>query len=304
VVPPPPGPEYVDGETYLYLDSQKEKPFNIVITGDGFTKADYESGYFDEKVDAVMKDFFTIEPNKGYKEYFKVTKLVAISGKSGITTSKGNTKFSSSVSSSIIDVNKETVFNFVKANIPDIDLTKSYVIMVANSDAYGGGCLNEYGYSGRALTAMAVAQPNAGVIHIHESGHGIAKLGDEYTKAMYDQTTMPKQLVDNIVARRDGNIWNYAPNLDFGGDRTKAEWAKYYTIYNDVDYVKGGAEFLLGCWRSSQHSIMENDLPADAAYGYNAICREAIVRRLLWVAGETFDFDKFLARDSNEKPVF
>jgi hypothetical protein len=298
-----------DGQSYYYKTSPKAHPFDIVITGDGFTAAEWNNGSFEAMADEMMDAFFSIEPYKSYKDYFRVYILVAHSNVSGITNTSRDTKFGSYVYSSTIEVNKEAVFDFAEARVPNFDPTRSYVVMFANCDAYGGACDNEYGYDGRSLVKMAAFQPNAKVIHIHESAHGIAKLGDEYINPTYNNLNLQVHgaaIIAQAMARRNGSLWNYAPNLDFVGESNNVEWAKYYNLpgYEEVGHFAGGAEWLNGCWRSTEHSIMQNNLPADAAYGFNAISREAIVRRILYVAGETFNFQTFLANDSNEKPVF
>ncbi len=309
-LPETPAPSF-DGQCYYYLDSDKARPFNIIITGDGFTAAEYDSGFFDEKVDSLMAAFFRIEPYKTYKEYFRVWKLVAHSNRSGLTKEKGDTRFRSVVGGAgFMPENVDDVYDFVMANVPGIDTTtidNSYVILLGNTDTYGGGCTNDY-VNGKALTCLPLLQPGAEKVNIHESGHGIAKLGDEYANLPTMEgvvMAMPQVIIDLFEENRRNDPWKFYPNLHPYDDPEGALWAKYYDMpgYENVGFYEGGNNWKQGCWRSTERSIMNKGIE-HAGYGFNVICREAIVRRLLAVAGEPFDFRTFLSKDSNEPPVF
>ncbi len=286
-----PGAPYTDDKYYLYLDSPKANPFNIYIMADGFTQKDYDTGLFDETVDAMMETFFCIEPYKSYKDYFRVYKMVTISNESGITETQRDTKFGSRTNGTLIQVGSSSVYRYVMSTvgIDNNTLNNSYLVIITNSDVYGGNCYNEFGSSLRALTLIPAFHPDTGFINIHESGHGIGKLGDEYGPNM-----------TNLNMYRQGDPWRCYPNIDITGNRDDAVWAKYYGLpgYEEVGYF-GQTAF----WCPSQRSIMRSGTE-QAVDGFNAISREAIVRRLLKTAGEEFDFETFLEKDSNEKPVF
>jgi uncharacterized repeat protein (TIGR02543 family) len=302
---------FTDGKTYLYLDSQKVNPFTIIITGDGFTQEDYDNGFFDKKVDSIMDVFFEFEPYKSYKDYFKVIKLVAISEQRGITATTGNTKFRTNIQGTLICPNGSTqnadiVYDFIYANVAGMNpstINNAYVIMVAHTDIYGGNCYNDFD-NGKALSAIPLLHKDAKFINLHEAGHGIGKLGDEAAGLMAGfPTPMPQQLKDTFENRRQGNPWKYYPNLHIEKDSTTSLWAKYYNLpgYEDVGFFEGGNNnYMLNVWRPTEFSIMNNGID-HARYGYNVIGREAIVRRLLTVAGETFDFQTFLVKDPQKK---
>lgn len=313
-----------DGQSYYYYNSPKANPFKIVVTGDGFTAADYNSGLFDQKVDALMDYFFSFDPYKSYKEYFEVFKLVAYSNVGGITNVSRDTKFGSyaqtssyiSHPASISPFSKtNAIYQFVMDNVPGIDqnnLDEVYVIVLCNANLDAGGCWRADYPEGHAFTILGMG-PNYGAVNVHESGHGIGRLGDEYGKQgaisvppgfpQPDPTPMPQQLVDLMISKRAGDIWNHYPNLHPYNDSATAPWAKYYTLidYPEVGFYEGGNDWIKGCWHSTEFSIMNKGIE-HASYGFNVICREAIVRRLMDVTGETFNFTTFLANDSNDVP--
>ena len=63
--------------------------------------------------------------------------------------------------------------------------------------------------------------------------------------------------------------------------------------YNDiVDIFEGGYMHSRGVFRSEQNSCMNNDIPY-----YSTISRESIVRRIKRYAGESYNFEEFVAND-------
>ncbi len=315
-----------DGQSYYYYNSPKPSPMKIVVTGDGFTAAEYNNGLFDQKVDEMMAAFFSYEPYKTYKEYIEVYKLVAHSNVSGITSQPRDTKFGSFASTNtFIDHNSSInilsasnqIYQFVMDHVPGIDqsnIDDVYVIVLCNANLDAGGCWRTTYQEGRGITILGMG-PNFEAVNIHESGHGIGRLGDEYASQglpwvppgypiIPEPTPMPQPLVTLMETNRNGNPWNHYPNLHPYNDSITALWAKYYNMpnYDNVDFFEGGNDWIKGCWRSTEFSIMNRGID-HASYGFNVISREAIVRRLLDVADETFDFQTFLANDSNEVPV-
>jgi hypothetical protein len=81
---------------------------------------------------------------------------------------------------------------------------------------------------------------------------------------------------------------------------------KYYEIkwkhlifdarYDDiVDIFEGGYFHGKGVYRSEVNSCMNNNVPY-----FSTVSRQAIVERILNYAGETFDFESFVSKDSRE----
>jgi len=62
-----------------------------------------------------------------------------------------------------------------------------------------------------------------------------------------------------------------------------------------VGTYEGGYFFSQGVWRSEENSCMNNNV----AY-FSAISRELMVKRILETAGETFTWEKFVAKDKYE----
>lgn len=318
---------YADGDVYLYLDSQKTHPLNIIITGDGFIQEDYDSGFFDEKVDALMDMFFRVEPYKTYKEYFRVHKLIGVSNqrgasvaglrpeqpplrpalakqtvdtKFGVTLSEGYQTYTYLSGQRWGVVPIYTFYDYMKECFEGVIDNEAFentvVFILVNINAYAGTeSRNPANGQSVVMVSLPATEPSYIGVMMHESGHAIGKLADEY----FSGTSMlPQAEMDRIVNARKGDPWTFDANVDFSGNRDEAIWAKYYGMagYTDVDYHEGGLGYAKGSWRSTVQSLMGNDY---TSLWFNTVSREAIVRRILKIAGETFDWQEFLRKDVN-----
>jgi hypothetical protein len=66
---------------------------------------------------------------------------------------------------------------------------------------------------------------------------------------------------------------------------------------NTVDVYEGAFFHSRGVFRSEPTSCMHNNIPY-----YNAISREAMVKRIKQYAGETYSFEEFKANDKEALP--
>ena len=82
------------------------------------------------------------------------------------------------------------------------------------------------------------------------------------------------------------------------GDMHQVPWA--HLIYNPnysnyVDMYEGGYMHSRGVYRSEVTSCMNNNIPY-----YSAISRQAMVERIMSIAGEEFTLEKFYAKDKDD----
>ncbi len=125
----------------------------------------------------------------------------------------------------------------------------------------------------------------------HEAcGHGFGKLGDEnYAKNGYLQESASYQ---EFKAQKS---YGWLENLSDNSNKAKAPWAMLIEDddYNQVvDMFEGGYSFSSGVYRSELNSCMNNYVPY-----FSAISRMAIVKRILSIAGESFTYEGFKAKD-------
>ena len=131
-------------------------------------------------------------------------------------------------------------------------------------------------------------------IFIHEVvGHAFGKLGDEY---VYQNEIYP--LSGDLEWRKQAWIdTGYYANLDVISDPKQIRWAhmledERYSSYTGI--VEGGDMYAYGIWRPEADSMMRNNDPY-----FNAPSREAIVKRIMQLAGEEYTFAKFASNDKH-----
>lgn len=304
--------EYSDGEVMTLNTAAKGPGIDIVFIGDGYDAKDIAKGAFKQNTEDGFKHFFGIEPYSTYKDYFNVYAVVSKSNDSGIGTVNTvvDTKFGSYFTQNRIKAPAaDKCFEWAKRADASMDLSKSLVIMLMNTSTYEGVTMM-YG-DGSAIACCPVstdAYPYnfRGIIQHEAGGHGFGKLGDEYiyhnafiqTCNCLDGCEHPQGDDDTMTSYGVYKSKGWYKNLSMTADAKQVPWAHliYHKNYSDkVDMYEGGYMHTRGVYRSEATSCMNNNIPY-----YSAISRQAIVERIKAYAGEAFDFDDFVAKDSFE----
>lgn len=304
--------EYSDGEVMTLNTATKGPGIDIVFIGDGYDAKDIAKGTFKQNTEDGFKHFFGIEPYSTYKDYFNVYAVISKSDDSGIGTVNTviDTKFGSYFTQNRIKAPAaDKCFKWAKRADASMDLSKSLVIMLMNTSTYEGVTMM-YG-DGSAIACCPVstdAYPYdfRGIIQHEAGGHGFGKLGDEYiyhnafiqTCNCIDGCEHPKGDDDTMTSYGVYKSKGWYKNLSMTADAKQVPWAHliYHKNYSDkVDMYEGGYMHTRGVYRSEATSCMNNNIPY-----YSAISRQAIVERIKAYAGEAFDFDDFVVKDSFE----
>lgn len=303
--------EYSDGEVMTLNTATKGPGIDIVFIGDGYDAKDIAKGTFKQNTEDGFKHFFGIEPYSTYKDYFNVYAVVSKSDDSGIGTVNTviDTKFGSYFTQNRIKAPvADKCFKWAKRADASMVLSKSLVIMLMNTSTYEGVTMM-YG-DGSAIACCPVstdAYPYdfRGIIQHEAGGHGFGKLGDEYIyHNAFIQTCNciccehPQGDDDTMTSYGIYKSKGWYKNLSMTADAKQVPWAHliYHKNYSDkVDMYEGGYMHTRGVYRSEATSCMNNNIPY-----YSAISRQAIVERIKAYAGEAFDFDDFVAKDSFE----
>lgn len=304
--------DYSDGEVMTLSTATKGPGIDIVFIGDGYDAKDIAKGAFKQNTEDGFKHFFGIEPYSTYKDYFNVYAVVSKSDDSGIGTVNTviDTKFGSYFTQNRIKAPAaDKCFTWAKRADASMDLSKSLVIMLMNTSTYEGVTMM-YG-DGSAIACCPVstdAYPYdfRGIIQHEAGGHGFGKLGDEYiyhnafiqTCQCIDGCEHPQGDDDMSTPYGVYKSKGWFKNLSMTADAKQVPWAHliYHKNYSDkVDMYEGGYMHTRGVYRSEATSCMNNNIPY-----YSAISRQAIVERIKAYAGEAFDFDDFVAKDSFE----
>ena len=140
------------------------------------------------------------------------------------------------------------------------------------------------GKAGNKIAFFWVDQPD---VMMHEVGHAFAFLADEYSFG----EERPLSEIDEVG-------W---PNVDITNDSSQVKWNRFFGLpgYEDIGIFEGGYYRDSGVWRPSEISVMR-DHPENPmeSYGYNAVCREVLVREIYRLKGDSLTFEEFLEIDA------
>ena len=285
-----------DGEVIVLQEATKGNGVDIVLLGDGFVDTDMsDGGAYEEAMNEAFGYLFALEPMKSYKEYFNVYAVKAVSKHNrfaeGYSTALGSYLGIAPYVSGDIDKCLEY------ASKAPITSTKDLTVAVMlNSNVYAGTTFwleNDLGvaFIGMARPADGFYEKTFESTFIHEVvGHGFGKLADEY---VYYNETYPD--AGNMELRQEWIESGYYANVDIISDPAQIRWAhmlndEQFSSYTGI--VEGGETFAYGIWRPEEISMMNNNQPY-----FNAPSREAIVKRIMKLAGEEYSFESFAEKD-------
>ena len=169
---------------YLLKSGSEENCIDIAILAEGYTKEETELFYKDAQT--ACEALFSHEPFKKLKSRFNVVAVFSESKDSGVSIPRQNEWKKTAVSSHfdtfysdryLTTRSVKAIHNWL-AGIP-----YEHIIILANSDTYGGGGI----YNSYTLTTAH--HPMFKPVVVHEFGHSFGGLADEYA---YDAAPSPQ----------------------------------------------------------------------------------------------------------------
>ena len=294
--------EYGDGDVITNQTHTVGNGVNLVFMGDCFDAKDIAEGKYVDGINEAIGYFFAIEPYKTYKDYFNVYTVLGLSPDSGVGTvntireSRFGTQYTLNAG-----LAPDYAACFEAACLAPIndDVSKSLIVMIENSDQYGGVCYMYGDGSAIALCPMSrdlYPYDYRGLVQHEAGGHGFGKLADEYIYHNCFVTACP-YCGDYLEG---SGYYHYKTlgwyeNIHHSGKLHDVPW--YHLMFDEdytgtVDIYEGAFLHSRGIFRSETTSCMNNNIPY-----YSAISRESIVKRILNYAGEEYTFDGFKAND-------
>ncbi len=239
---------------------------DFVIVGDGYTAG--EMATFHADATNIAESFFRYEPFKSYAPYFRFTQIEVVSNQSGVDNDPnpgvsrdtaldmgywcGGTERALCVS-----VSKAYA---AAAAAPHID----QVIAIANSGKYGG-----VGYPGNDLGTAAGHNSAAVEIAIHEMGHSLGDLADEYTYGG------PNTYTGGELTPVDVSIFNRQQQLDQGRKWWRWMDESFTGFDNPINTYEGGNYSVHGVYRPSSNSMMRS-----LARPFNIVSAERLLHQI------------------------
>ena len=297
--------EYGDGDLITHQTATVGNGVNIVLMGDCFDARDIAMGKYLDAMNEAYPYFFDIEPYLTYKDYFNVYSVFGMSADSGMGTANTirEARFGSSYTlNEGVEPDFETVFAGACVAPINDDVSTTLIILIENSNEYSGLCYM-YG-DGSAVAICPMSSDPApydfrGIVHHEAGGHGFGKLADEYIYHNAFISACP-DCGDVRPAIWNMKSYGFYDNVSLTGDWNEIEWS--HLIFdpqysNVVDVYEGAYMHTRGVYRSEATSCMNNNIPY-----YNAISREAMVKRIMKYAGEEYSFEAFKAKDYESLP--
>ena len=271
---------YSHGEVET-LFQNKPNGINILFIGDGYIQKDLQRVRSTYRNDAIkhIDYLFNSPPFSDYKEYFNAYIVYAESNDEGpvYDTRLKSTAFGvvqGDVNPNFYNEGKlETFIKNITIHI-DQNISNTLVLL---------SCKN--GKGGIGPKGVAIFSNTNQATMLHEVGHSFAFLGDEYEK----HPTKEMGFMANT---------EFASNLDSIGDPVKIKWKHFLGLpkYERVGAYEGGGYTEKGIWRPEENSIMRESFGGKYPY-FNAPSREAIVKRILELNGQSYSFDQFILLD-------
>ena len=188
--------------------AKDEDAFVFVILGDGFSGSEQE--LFFEKAEETAKYILGTSPFKENQEIFKLYALGCVSAESGARGDKAQSKQEEIEDSrdtffhsrfwtdgvrrllSVDEAEEEKALLIAAQYVPEVD----YAIILVNSETYGG--------SGGRVCVASLHEKSVEIV-LHELGHTIAGLGDEYWPGAAQMTETP-----NTTSQQDPELVPWA----------------------------------------------------------------------------------------------
>ncbi|WP_445519845.1 M64 family metallopeptidase [Streptomyces sp. NEAU-174] len=252
-----PDEAFADGAVTKVVDNGPTgNRLDIVFVGDGYTAG--ELTQFHADVRAHWEEIAAVEPYRTYARLFNVWAVDAVSRQSGVSgdptpnvvrdTALGS-YFWCDNTDRLLCVDQTKVDSYVD-NAPEADL----VMVLANSSMYGGAGYNtpspRLGYEGIATASAHNAQ--SGQVAIHETGHSLGKLADEYFDPRlpgYEHYSGPEPRESNISKLTAAQMQS-----------ARTKWYRWLGQASPdggrVDTYVGGGYYVTGLNRPTDGSLM------------------------------------------------
>jgi len=290
---------------YLQLQqATKGGGVDLFFCGDGYDAIDISSGLYLEDMKKEMEYFFAVEPYTTYRDYFNVYTSFALSEDSGVETLNNwrNTKFHTCLGDGKrrLSADWEAAMNYCVATIPPIanrPEPKVGVVLLANTELYEGITYSIGDNFCAVVTKSTEPYPSdaRGIVQHEAGGHGIGRLADEYIYHVAFIQKCTCTCCDHVDGLKEEQANGFGLNLSLTGKYKEVPWSHliFHQDYGDiVDIYEGGYFHSRGVYRSEYNSCMNNNVPYFSTWS-----RQLIVQRIMHLAGETFDFERFVAND-------
>lgn len=252
--------EFKDVEKrYVWRGSESDRAIDVAIVAEGYAADEIGTFYRDASI--AVEAIFAHEPFASLKEFFNFLAVAPVSKDSGVSVPREKQWKQTPVGSHFDTFYSDrylTTTNIFKLHDILEGLPYEHIIILANTDTYGGGGI----YNSYTLTTAH--HPQFRPVVVHEFGHSFAGLADEYAYAgeedpYYFSDIEPWE--QNITTQKDfASKWKNMLDIGFEG----------------VGLFEGAGYQPKGVWRPAEDCRMRTN-GADA---FCPVCQRAIARMI------------------------
>ena len=246
----------------LDVELRPENRIDIAIVAEGYTEDEMDRFMEDSRI--AMESLWAHEPFGSMKDRFNIVCVKAPSKDSNVSEPKKRLWRDTAVGSHFDTFYSDrylTTLNLFKLHDILSGIPYEHIIILANTDTYGGGGIfNSY-------TLTTAHHPLFKPVVVHEFGHSFAGLADEY---YYDDQYSEQYYPDT-------EPWE--PNITTMKD-FHSKWEDM--VGKDAGIYEGGGYQSKGVWRGSKDCRMKtNNHPA-----FCPVCQRAIGRMIRFYTEE------------------
>lgn len=263
-----------DGEVFIIQQATEGNGIDLVMIGEGFTDQHMaKGGAYEEKMWKATEKLFSIEPYASHRKRFNVY---------GVKVVSPNAEFTQDAVRAI-DEEHGVALAYAALTGTNLPLT----VVVYNTEEYVDRSYCQW-YSGGACVAYIMDELDNTLLH--EMGHGIAWLADEYEEPGQEEDTLPYDEIERLNTYSQ-YAWGAYMNVDYNKDPGTIRWAHLLGdsrfANEDLDIYEGGYYYGFGAYRSSENSMMRYNIS-----WFNAPSREMIYKAVMYRSeGSDWEYD-------------
>lgn len=279
-----------NGEISMLQTHTKGNGVPLVIMGDGFLDTDVADGTYKAACERGMEAAFALYPMKSLREYFDVYQVTAISY-NNVFSDQTKTAFSCVFGEGTeITGNNDKAIAYAEKAVGSKNIDNATILVVLNSTKYAGTCIiysndvkgdvpSGYSVAFIPLSTETDEELSFETVLNHEAiGHGLAKLGDEYSND--EEGTISESDKNTFLTEQSYGLWR---NVSAYSDVTKSYWADLAAdsrySYANLGCYEGCDTYVKGLYRSTEESIMR-----DNTGGFTPQQRRLIYNRCMRIA--------------------
>ena len=251
----------------VMLNGPTDKKVDILILGDGYTKADMNKFRMDAK--HFSEQLFSYQPFKKHKNDFNVRAMEVISDDSGIDMPDQNvwkhtalgTMYNTFGSARYVLTEENRVLRDIAGTTP-----YDFITILVNDKRYGGGGIFNLYTTCFTQPVKAGQEGEMDYVYVHEFGHCFGGLGDEYYSSQVSYVDFYPKGVEpwepNVTRTRTKENLKWR-NLVASNTPIPTPWQK--AKYDSIEAVRSTLDRLASDYYEKRKEILKgsNDILQD-----------------------------------------